>query len=434
MRALSTAYELVAARRPRALGPLSALLLSALLMLSISRSVHYTRDYGGVDLRTRVVGARLLAAGESPYFYKWRPGDPDRWIITPHHPLHPAEVNGVSVSPGLLYLHVLFNPLGFGTVRWLWTLLQYVLLALCFGWLLPGRGPSDEARLRALGVGFLFFGCSALWLLNVERGQSYMLLAAGLAGLLRLAESPQRKGQYAAGVLLAVLVYLRPTMVVFGLPFLLAGRWRMLAAALAAGLPLALHMLLSPLWQDYTRSMAIYSGLLRSAPVVTPVWSFPQQVEGLDAQWIQRAHQDFRIGGLPSLFFKYQYWLRGLPPKAFLNVFAFGAATIVVLLRRRFRNGSASDLLLAGFLLYVWLEVLVPAPRGTYNMILWIVPSLVLLLEPRRRTFVWPLLLSGLCLVIGFPAASPLLHALGEVLLLLALLIHLWPEPVATAP
>ncbi|RYY85536.1 MAG: DUF2029 domain-containing protein [Chitinophagaceae bacterium] len=411
--------------------PLWVLLL--LCGISIAQGIRYTRDYGGTDLRTRVVGARLLAAGKSPYFYKWEPGEPEQWIVTPHHPRRPAEVNGVSVAPGLLYLHMPMNGLRYGAIRWLWTVIQYVLLALIF-WCLLARSDLDPVRrTRALALGFLFFGCSALFLLNVERGQSYLVLAAGLAGLLYFARQRQAAAQFGAGVLLALLVFFRPTMLVFALPFLLAARWNFLAGLACAGVPLALHMLVSPLWQEYGRAMKIYGGLQRSALVFTPDWEFPAYVEGRPAPWIMRAARDFRIGGLPSLFFKYSYWLRPLPRGSFVFVFAAMASSVVLLLRKRIQAGRAEDLVLTGFLLYIFLEVLIPAPRGSYNMILWIIPSLLLLANGRGGLVTQAFLLAGLCLVIGFPLATPTLHSIGEILLLIALFHHLNSAPKAIA-
>src|ERR1700755_3219804 len=52
------------------------LVLAVLLVLgyAIHRDIHYEKAYAG-DLRNRVVGARMVKDGRSPYFYKWREGD-----------------------------------------------------------------------------------------------------------------------------------------------------------------------------------------------------------------------------------------------------------------------------------------------------------------------------------------------------------------------
>ncbi len=63
-----------------------------------------TYTYGGVDLRNRVVGARLMLEGLDPYRFKWSEGYPDTLLDPIDNPLTP--VNRVSVPPTVLMLHV----------------------------------------------------------------------------------------------------------------------------------------------------------------------------------------------------------------------------------------------------------------------------------------------------------------------------------------
>lgn len=44
------------------------------LWYALTRDIRYSREYMG-DLRNRVVGARIIEDGGSPYFYKWKPGE-----------------------------------------------------------------------------------------------------------------------------------------------------------------------------------------------------------------------------------------------------------------------------------------------------------------------------------------------------------------------
>jgi hypothetical protein len=51
---------------------------AVLLIIAFIRDARYEKLYPG-DLRNRVVGARLIYDGKSPYFYKWQPQDGMRY-------------------------------------------------------------------------------------------------------------------------------------------------------------------------------------------------------------------------------------------------------------------------------------------------------------------------------------------------------------------
>ena len=56
----------------------SFIIAAVLLTIAFIRDLGYEKLYPG-DLRNRVVGARLIHDGQSPYFYKWKPQDGMRY-------------------------------------------------------------------------------------------------------------------------------------------------------------------------------------------------------------------------------------------------------------------------------------------------------------------------------------------------------------------
>jgi hypothetical protein len=76
-----------------------------ILMHAIPRDILLEKQYCG-DLRGRVVGARLIKDGKSPYFYKWKKEDSTRYY-------DPANFTTFKVSnlTGTPFLHHLLFPL-----------------------------------------------------------------------------------------------------------------------------------------------------------------------------------------------------------------------------------------------------------------------------------------------------------------------------------
>ncbi|MCK4696052.1 MAG: hypothetical protein KAT74_09825, partial [Candidatus Cloacimonetes bacterium] len=48
--------------------------------ICISFDTMNTLKYGAIDLRNRVVGARLLLKGEDPYYFKWDNDTPEYYV------------------------------------------------------------------------------------------------------------------------------------------------------------------------------------------------------------------------------------------------------------------------------------------------------------------------------------------------------------------
>src|SRR5579859_2004065 len=72
---------------------------------AIYRDMRLEYEYCG-DLRGRIVGARLIKDGKSPYFYKWRAGDGVRYYDPQN--FTPTKVSSMTATP---FFHHLLMPL-----------------------------------------------------------------------------------------------------------------------------------------------------------------------------------------------------------------------------------------------------------------------------------------------------------------------------------
>lgn len=409
----------------------TCLLLVLLLVAGgMVKSWHYTRFYGGSDLRACIVAARVLASGGSPYFYKWAPGEPERLLDPNDRP--DRLFNGVTVAPGILYVQRPFAGLQYPLARVAWTLFQYLLLAYIFASVLLMRQTHPKARFYALAVGGLFFLCSPILFLNIERGQVYILYSFFLCILYQLYQRNARWASVSAGAILAVAVLCRPTLLAVVLPFLVVlDRWVLIGAA-AAAVPLGLHAWLHmDVWKDYATVMRVYTGLQQAPEAALPDHAkhYPAVIEG--ATNLSLFKTDFIVGGLKSLQFYLGYFLQQVPRSVYLGLYGVVAATFLLLFRKRLLTKDPAILVLAGFALYLFTEYTMPAPRAAYALIEWTFPVLLMLQKNRLSRLQVVVLAGGLCLMVGFPFYLPGLPAAGELLLLYCLLAFIQKNPRA---
>src|ERR1700744_349876 len=104
------------------------LLLGGLLVLphAIRRDIRFIKEYPA-DLRNRIVGARMIGDGVSPYFYKWKNGDGLRYYDP-----QAFDVNQPSITTSTPFLHRLLIPIADWPqerILVIWLVIEYLVVA-----------------------------------------------------------------------------------------------------------------------------------------------------------------------------------------------------------------------------------------------------------------------------------------------------------------
>jgi hypothetical protein len=387
--------------------------MAAALWFALTRDTRYSREYMG-DLRNRIVGARLIDDGHSPYFYKYAPGDPVRYYDP-----QAFDIYYVSICTSTPFLHRLLVPLArlpFATIMRLWVgVLWGLYLAMVLYAMMVARDVQSRLIVAMVALLFLF---SNSWELHTKYGQTYLLVPA-----LAMLVFALRRRPLLAGLVAAVLVMIRPNAVLFLVPFLWMRdvKWASLAPAVVA----LAWVLLVPrerrLWSDYqvmlSQQVKIHQDL---GPKRRPVWIDPGigDWEGINMDTVRA-----RIGREPvhiysengNVFVLYQkivgrrmpLWL--LAGLGLLAVAAVPAMLMRVQRRRRERDRVRSPvssgefdpvrLAIIGFCLYMISDLFSPIYRHAYYGVQWIMPLLLAAAvygerehDRRRPVYAWLLL------------------------------------------
>jgi hypothetical protein len=357
------------------------------LWYALTRDIRYSREYMG-DLRNRVVGARIIEDGGSPYFYKWKPGDSLRYYDP-----QAFDIYTPSICTSTPFLHRLLIPIAdlpFATIMRVWMVVLYLLYFAMAGYALAlARAPS--ARL-AVTVAALLFLLTNAWALHAKYGQTYLLIP-GLAMLV----FALRRWPVLAGLAAAVLVMVRPNAVLFLVPFQLmrSFKWTFWAPAVLA----LCWVLLSPrergLWEDYGSMLREQVNIHQDlGPATRPAVTDPgyRNWEGLDMDTArERTRRDpVRIlSENGNVFVLYRKWVGRPVPVALLGAAAVVVMSVVlwvlVLVRRRYGELAPAQVAIAGFCLYMISDLFSPIYRHAYYTVQWIMPLLIAASLYRRR-------------------------------------------------
>ncbi len=199
------------------------------------------KTYPGIDLRSKVVGARLLIRGMNPYYEFRHESHPDRLRM----------LNDDTYSPALLLLYAPLCELAWRTQRIIYFCADWIAVFLCY--VLLSRVFPKDASATALWASFVFLFVAGFgFRLHLERGQYYVELAfltsVASACLLR------KYNSWFYSFLLAILVLLRPTYAICMIGLLVLRKTRHAAcAALLCVLLFAATLPLTGLgnWKSY---------------------------------------------------------------------------------------------------------------------------------------------------------------------------------------
>jgi hypothetical protein len=225
------------------------IILISLLIMSLHSfvvSLGDTKQYAGIDLRNKVVGARYLLAGLDPYAIEQTP--PSEWFLDPQR--HYPGRSRTTVTPLVLMAYCPFAWLPYSTQRIIWAFIEWFTMILCI-LVLMRIVTKVKSEFVFLVFALLFFVSGYFWRLHVERGQYYILLTLILS-LAIFFDTKQKS--IISTILLGLLAILRPTFIIIIPLLLLMRRWKKAGVMALASLTIfALSLIGSniQLWNSY---------------------------------------------------------------------------------------------------------------------------------------------------------------------------------------
>ena len=349
------------------------LLLDLLLIFAVFLSitgfftdVSNTLKYGGVDLRNRVVGARLLKKDLDPYFYKWEKGDPVE-LLDPRDKVN-SEVNMVTVPPSVLLLMSPIADVKYNIQRNIWFIAQWLLLLLSIFFF--SRTSLDPSIKKMIWIVSLFFiGSSFFWRLHVERGQIYILYVVLISLAYYLYNLENRYNQIWSGIVIGFAVVLRPPLILIPAMFLLYKNWKIILGSIIGAFSiLGASLLVSGLnvWISYFKAMQIH-GLNHVQGIEQVMSHYPyQNIEG-----IANLHG---LANIPITDTSLQGFLKsiGVSVSGYILMLGFLVifAIIIFFFWKRKIQLSTGMIFLAGTFLIFISDFFLAAARFSYNNVM----------------------------------------------------------------
>jgi Glycosyltransferase family 87 len=411
---------------------LNLLILAGILAHSIRRDILLDKQYPA-DLRNRVVGARLQKDGKLPYFFHDKPSDFPRYTDPVSNP-DTTIVSNITASP---FFHQLLMPIcdiPQRTFSRLWLCLEYLMLFSMI-WMVSRFASGLNQKLLLLNTGILFTLTEA-WIRHIASGQLYLSVGFLFCIIFCCLLTNKKRMLIWSGLLATALVLIRPSALVFFIPFVFQYR-KYFAFLFSSFVFLSLYVLLvsvqpfqKSLWVQYQQAIEkhieIHQGGDKRGLFLT-AHNYIPYLEGFNREDIFRNIREHPILGdfveTGSFFVIFQNithqklplkWLNAL---SFLNLLFF---SLLFFLYGRKSPPAVSQIFILGFLLYMLVEIWNPVTRYQYNVVQWLPVLLagMLYLSKMERPYRHPaflLLIAGLFLTITNFRWIPDRNTIGEV-------------------
>ncbi len=413
--------------------PLKYLVTSSILMcmLAIWLNKEYIKIFPG-DLRNRVVGARLIEDGRSPYFYKWKPSDSLRYYDG-------SNIDGWRVSnmTGTPFLHQLFIPIANLTqldIARTWFVAEHAILLLMGALAFRLSRSKVEKGCVLLLVPLMMM--SYTFRHHLILGQVYLLIPLLLSGILYALKHTSAKSVIIAAFLTFIMVMIRPLAVLAILPLLFSLRnhlkyftaFTLFAAAFLAFLFINPFQL--GLYKDYRyhldQQVKIHQGL-HADTITKPGYAKLRYVEGFDTVGASAAVHKLAPTSKSengNLFVIYTIITGN---KLSIQAMIITGISSLILIgglfysRQRHVEKRVEQYLLLGFVWYMISELLSPIYRHQYYTVQFFFPLLLYASNLR----LWPkkissLVLIGFVLIVIPLKLLPMQYTTGEAIMLLA--------------
>jgi hypothetical protein len=379
------------------------------MLLSFSYDFQNTIWYGGIDLRTRVVGTRVFLEKEDPYFFSWHAGMSDTLLDPQVEPN--SESSRLTITPSALLLQIPFIKNTYFQQKILWLLIQWIsFVAIILIFLSQSKSANTSYLICLIS---LFFAYSFFWRLHVERSQVYIIYVCLLSISWLIYEKRHIFLKLISGLIIGFTICLRPPAIVILIPFIANRRWSMIIGSILGGilgvsLPISISGI--SIWNSYFLSIKHVTRYLsdhRVSPdtnsgVSIPENTYPKIIEGLnfvsEAKKIPEANSSLHsiLTNLKlDIFYQFQN----------LILFIFIGLLCIIFIKSYKREMPNRLIFLQGIVAYLISEFLIPSPRYSYNDVQWILPILIIVNEVKtinsfiNRTTIF--LIASLLLCVG---------------------------------
>lgn len=413
----------------------------ALLFISFKRDLIYEKDYTG-DLRNRVVGARLIADGKSPYFYKWRVADSTRYYDP--NSFGDGKVSNITATPFFHQLLIPISGLPQSTISkiWLWT--EYIMLLLIVLIMLSFCNSNVQKTVVIFTASAFLF--TEAWKDHVFTGQMYLVIAFLSSLFIYLFYKAKNNFTYfICGIAAASLILIRLNFIVFFLPFIfLLPRLKLKSvfALLFPGIIGVLFILTNPfqrqLWSDFFTAVKTHTHIHQGEPVQTGI--FPadpkySEWEGIDMKNASTITPDMRnypksengnFFVLVRIFLHKKIGSFGLIITSLLLIGSL-FFTFYFVLRKKAPTISDLRILAAlGFCFYMITDLFSPVYRHQYYTVQWIPAVLLFLTVAKFKPDFWFIFLifAGIILNMVNVPFIKMEHTMGEYLILVVLICY----------
>ena len=363
------------------------LLINILLIFAIFLSitgfftdVSNTVKFGGVDLRNRVVGARLLKKDIDPYYYKWKEGDPVE-LLDPRDKVN-SKVNMVTVPPSMLLLMSPFVDIKYNIQRVIWLIMQWFLLLLSIFFFSQTFSTSITKKMVWI-IGLFFIGSSFFWRLHIERGQIYILYVMLISMSYFFNDLKIKPNELWSGIIIGFAIVLRPPLLLLPMLFLFYKKWKViLGTIIGAILTLSICLLVSgwQVWLSYFSAMRIH-GLNHLHGLQQIVSHYPyQNIEGISNL--------YGLANIPIADTSLQGLFKSIGVLVPGNILMLGFILFLILivsylLKQKIRLSTELIFLFASFLIFIS-DFFLPAARYSYNNVMLLPFILIIILKSKE--------------------------------------------------
>jgi len=415
---------------------------------TLQRDIHFEKGYC-MDLRNRVVGARLIKDGISPYFYKWTNGTTLRY----YDPLNfnNRKPSVITSSPFLLRIFSPLSELQEAAISRIWLIIEYGIFLFLAVFSFYGAGTTFQ-RQAVIFLAIIFLLTNA-WKMHIIKGQSYICIPF-LAMLFYYFAGNRENKVYAlaAGAAAVCLVLIKIYAIVFFVPWLFIigrySRWWLLVfftPTLMAVTWIACSSRERSLWLDYKEQVVEYTDIFsgKGDRFFQQDQPYPNisNWEGIDMNAAMKeeeregAHRYYtECGNFYVIYLSIFHHFVPAPLLGLASLLTIALLMLIFHYRNRLYGSRPGEpdlprIAIFGFCLYMIADLYSPIIRGQYYEIQWIFPLFLAAAIFRRESIIFYLvLLVALlfsCVHLPFVKMG---NTIGEYLILLSLLgVSLFP-------